>query len=57
VVLVSSSSSSSGSRDAVGTAVTGMFSDVEIGVAVVDVGSMAESEMSVAPTLVGMPVS
>jgi hypothetical protein len=55
-VLVSSSSSS-GSGDAVGTAVTGMFNEVEPGIAVVDDGSMAESEMSVAPTLVGLPVS
>jgi hypothetical protein len=56
-VLVSSSSSSSGSGEAVGTAVTGMFSEIEAGIAVVDVGSMAESEISVAPTLVALPVS
>jgi hypothetical protein len=37
--------------------VTGMFREVEAGIAVVDVGSMAESEISVAATLVGLPVS
>jgi hypothetical protein len=37
--------------------VTGMFSEVDAKIAVVDVGSMAESEISVAPTLVGLPVS
>ena len=51
MLLVSSSSSSSGSGDAVGTAV------IDPGASIVDVGSIAESEMSVAPTLVGLPVS
>jgi hypothetical protein len=57
VLVSSSSSSSSGSGEAVGTAVTGMFSEVDAKIAVVDVGSMAESEISVAPTFVGLPVS
>jgi hypothetical protein len=53
VLLVpsSASSSGSGSGDAVGTAV------IDPGASIVDVGSIAESEMSVAPTLVGLPVS
>jgi hypothetical protein len=51
VLLVSWSSSSSGAGDAVGTAV------IDPGASIVEVGSIAEGEMSVAPTLVGLPVS